>query len=122
MFTRRTLICAVVCALLTSSFSVASASASQRTQTAAPQAQYYASYGKTGAVSASRFAAEAQGRYYASYGEPEALPVAQSPEPSNHTPWLSIALWVAAALAVMAAGAGLVGRLRLRRRATRVAA
>ena len=48
------------------------------------------------------------------------MTVAQSPAPSDDTPWLPIALSVAAALATGAAGATLARRLRIRRRATRV--
>ena len=117
MFTRRTIISALVCALLTCAVSVAPAGASQSTQTALAQEQYYASFGT---VSPSRYAAEAQGRYYASYGEPEPLTAAQSPQPSDDTPWLVIALSVAVALAIVAASATLARRLRIRRRAARV--
>ena len=119
---RRTVICAIVCALLASALtSVAPASASERTRMAGALAQqrYYASYGKPEMIDATS-AAEAQGRYYASYGEPEPLTVAQSPEPSDDTPWLPIALSVAVALAIIAASATAARRLRIRRGATRV--
>ena len=96
---RRTIICAIVCALLASALTgVAQAGANERTQ------------------------ALAQERYYSSYGESEPLTVAQAPEPSDETPWLPIALSVALALAVVAASATLTRRLRIRRRAARITA
>jgi hypothetical protein len=119
---RRAVICAIVCALLGSALSVASAGASERTRAAGVRAQqrYYESFGKPEAIDLGKFAAEAQERYYSSYGEPQPLPVAQSPEPSDDAPWLPIALSVAVALAVIAAGTAAARRLR--RRPTRVAA
>jgi len=120
---RRTLICAIVCALLASVFtSVASAGASERTQGAGALAQerYSSSYGEPGTIDAGTSAAEAQERYYSSYGAPEPLTVAQSPEPSDDTPWLPIALSAAVALAIVAASTTLARRLRIRRRAARV--
>jgi hypothetical protein len=120
---RRTVICAIVCALLSSiSTGVAPASANERTQAAGALAQerYYMSYGEPEAIDAGTSAADAQERYYSSYGEPEPVTVAQSPEPSDDTPWLPIALSVAAALAIVAASATLARRLRIRRRAARV--
>jgi hypothetical protein len=62
----------------------------------------------------------AQERYYQSYGDPEPLTVAQSPTPSDDTPWLPIALSAAVALTIVAASTTKVRRLRIRRRATRV--
>jgi len=120
---RRTVICALVCALLASALiSVASAGASELTRAAGVRAQqrYYESSGKSAAPDPGKFAAEAQERYYSSYGEPQPLPVAQSPEPSDDSPWLPIALSVAVALAVIATGTAAARRLR--RRPTRVAA
>jgi hypothetical protein len=100
MFAGRTIICAIVCALLASALAgVAPATADERTQEAA---------------------ALAQERYYSSYGEPAPLTVAQSPEPSDDTPWLPIALSVAIALATVAVSATLARRLHIRRRAARV--
>ncbi len=97
---RRTIICAIVWALLASALaSAAPASANERTQAAA---------------------ALAQERYYSSYGEAEPLTVAQSPEPSGDTPWLAIVPSFALALAIVAASATLTRRLRIRRRAARV--
>jgi hypothetical protein len=120
MFTRRTLICALVCALLTCAISVAPAGASERTRTAAPQAQYYASFGKPGVID-HKSAGAPQARYYASYGEPQPLTLAHQPEPSDGgTPWLEIALIVAAALAVI--GSGMTLASRMRRHTARVAA
>jgi hypothetical protein len=120
-----TITCAIVCALLASALTgVAPATANERTQTAAALAQerYYSSYGEPEAIDAATSAAAAQERYYSSYDEPESVTVAQSPEPSDDTPWLPIALSIAAALAIVAVGATLARRLRIRRRAARVTA
>jgi hypothetical protein len=117
---RRTIICAIVCALLASALAgVTPASANERTQAAA-QERYYSSYGESETIDAGTSAADPQERYYSSYGESEPLTVAQSPEPSDDTPWLSIALSFALALAIVAASATLARRLRIRRRAARV--
>jgi hypothetical protein len=59
-------------------------------------------------------------RYSSSYGEREPPTVAQSPAPSDHTPWLPIALSDAVALASVAASTTEVRKLRIRRRAARV--
>jgi hypothetical protein len=122
MFTRRTLTCALVCALLSCAISVAPAAASQRSHKIAPQAQYYASFGKSDASGQpTRTAADPQARYYASYGHPEPLTPAHQPAPSdNDTPWLLMTLIVAAALAVVATGVTLASRTR--RHTPRVAA
>jgi hypothetical protein len=120
---RRTVISAIVCALLAAALvGGAPAGASERTQAAAALAQerYYSSYDEPGSTDAGTSAVQAQERYYSSYGEPEPLTVAQSPEPSNDPRWLPIALSVAVALAIFAAGATLAHRLRIRRRAVRV--
>ena len=67
-------------------------------------------------------AAETQERYYSSYGTPEPLAVAQSPAPSDDdSPWLPIALSAAVALAIVAASATQVRRLRILRRGAPVA-
>jgi len=121
---RHTIICAIVCALLPSALTgVAPAGANERTQAAGALAQerYYSSYGEPEPIDAARSAAEAQERYYSSYGEPNSLTVAQAPEPSDDMPPLPIGLSVAAALAGVAASAILARRLRIRRRAARVA-
>jgi hypothetical protein len=115
---RRTIICAIVCALLAPGLTgVAPAGANERTQAAQALAQerYYSSYGQPGTTDAGTSAAEAQERYYSSYGKPEPLTVAHSPEPSDDTPWPAIALSAALALAVVAASATLARRLRIRR-------
>ena len=122
---RRTVICAILCALLASALaSVAPAGANERTQLAGALAQerYYSSYGAPETTDAGTSAANAQERYYSSYGEPAPPTVAQSPEPSDDTPWLPIALSVSAALAIVALSAALARRLRIRRRAARVTA
>ena len=119
---RRTVICAIVCALLVSALGgVAHAGANERTRALA-QERYYSSYDKSGTTGAGMPAADAQESYYSSYGAPEPLPVAHSPEPSDETPWLPLALSVALALAVVAASATLGRRLRVRRRAARITA
>jgi hypothetical protein len=62
-------------------------------------------------------------RYYQSYGEPEPLPVAQAPAPvpaDDDAPWLPIGVVAVVTLAVVAASATHVRRLRIRRQ--RVAA
>ena len=118
MFIRRTtLACSIVCALLVCALTgAASAGASERTWTPAPQALYYASYGASGAVIPSRFPAAAQARYYASYGHPQPLAPPPAAQPSGGTPWLALALAVAAALVVIAAGVTTAHRVRLRSR------
>jgi hypothetical protein len=57
-------------------------------------------------------AAQAQERYYSTYGEPEPIAAATAPEPANGTPWLTIAL--AAAVALAAASIAAIHRRRLR--------
>jgi hypothetical protein len=118
MFPRRTIACAIVCALLSCAVSVAPAGASEPTRSAAALAQerYYSSYTRPEAADAAR----AQERYYSSYGEPQPLSVPQSPAPTDDTPWLAIAAALAAALVVAGATSTLV--VRLRRRVARVAA
>jgi hypothetical protein len=119
---RRTVICAIVCALLASALAnVAPAGASERTLLAGARAhaRYYASFGaavaSAGASQRTLLAgARAQGRYYASYGEPQPIPVTQAPEAADGMPWLPITLAVAAAMAVIAAGSTATRRLRLR--------
>jgi hypothetical protein len=115
---RRTVICAIVCALFASALtSVAPAGANEPTRSAAlAEEHYYSSYGEPGTP-----AAEAQERYYSSYGEPEPPAVSQSAQPADDTQWLPIVLWGAVLLAIVAAGAALGRRLRIRRRATRLA-
>jgi hypothetical protein len=60
-------------------------------------------------------AALAQERYYSSYGAPEPLAPPRSPVASDDTPWLPIAPSIAATLAIVAAGAAHLRRLRNRR-------
>ena len=116
----RTIICAIACALLASALTgVAPASANERTQAALAQERYYSSYGQPETSDARTAAALAQERYYSSYGETEPMTIAQSPDPSDDTPWLPIALSATVALAMIAASATLAHRLRIRRR-TRV--
>jgi len=122
---RRTVLCAIVCALLASALTgVAPQGADAQTGAAGALAQerYYSSFGEHGMTDAAASAAEAQERYYSSYGEPEPLTVAQAPEPSDDGQWLPIALSVSVALAILAASATAARRLRIRRRAARVTA
>jgi hypothetical protein len=67
-------------------------------------------------------AAQAQERYYSSYGEPEPITAPLAPAPTNHTPWLTIALIAAVALAAASITAIHRRRMRLRRRVARVTA
>ena len=118
---RRTVICAIVCALLASALTgVARAGVNEQTRAALAQERYYSSYGEPATTDAATSAALAQERYYSSYGEPEPLTVAHAPEPSDDAQWLPIALSVSVALAILAASATTARRLRIRRRATRV--
>ena len=82
------------------------------------QERYYPSYG-TRASSA----ALAEEQYLSSHGQSAPQTRPQSPVPSDDTPWLPIALSIAAALVILAATATRFRRLRLRRRhAVRVTA
>ena len=120
---RRTVVFAILCALLAHAFTgvrPASANEGKESAPALAQERYYSSYGEPETIDAATSAAKAQERYYSSYGTPEPLTVAQSPEPSDDTPWLPIAISVAFALTVVAASATLTRRLRVRRRAARV--
>jgi hypothetical protein len=122
---RPAIIRALVCALLASALSgAAPARANEQTEVdrALAQERYYMSQGQSETLDAGTSAAQAQERYYSSYGEPEPVTVAQSPTPSDDTPWLPIALSVAVALAILAASATQVRRLRIRRRAARATA
>jgi hypothetical protein len=85
------------------------------------QERYYSSYAEPETIDADTSAAQAHERYYSSYGDPEPSAGAQSPAPSDDTPWLPIALSATVALAIVGASATQVGRLRARRRAARVA-
>jgi hypothetical protein len=117
---RRTVICAIVCALLASALTgVAPAGASERAGALA-QERYYSSFGQPDTTDARTSAAKAQERYYSSYGASDPLTVAPSPEPSDDAQWLPIALLVSVALAILAASATLARRLRVRRRTARV--
>jgi hypothetical protein len=64
-------------------------------------------------------AAQAQERYYASYGEPEPINAPVAPAPADRTPWLTIVLAAALALAAGTLAAIHRRRLRLRRRVAR---
>lgn len=58
-------------------------------------------------------------RYYSTYGEPKPLPVAEAPAPVDEdTPWLPNVIAIAATLAIVAASATHLLRLRVRRRRT----
>jgi hypothetical protein len=66
-------------------------------------------------------AALAQERYYESHGEAAPLTIAQSPIDSDDTPWPSVVLGLISGLAIVAAGAVQLRRVRIRRRTARVA-
>jgi hypothetical protein len=85
------------------------------------QERYYTSFAKDEGRTA---AALAQQQYYSSYGRPQPLAAPQqSPAPSHDdVPWQPIALWSAVALAIVVTGVTGARRLRIRRRAPRVAA
>ena len=73
---RRTVICAIVCALLASALTgVARAGVNEQTRAALAQERYYSSYGEPAPTDAATSAALAQERYYSSYGDPEPLTV-----------------------------------------------
>src|SRR5918999_2177826 len=95
----------------------APARAKEPTQSARALAQerYYSSIGGRETIDAGASAAPEQERYYSSYGEPEPLSLPHPRVPSDDTPWLAIALSIATALAVVAASATQLHRLRARR-------
>jgi hypothetical protein len=64
-------------------------------------------------------AAQAQERYYSTYGQPEPISAPFAPAPSDGTPWLTIALAAAVALATTSIAAIHRRRLWLRRRVAR---
>jgi hypothetical protein len=122
---RTAVVCALACALLASAFGVpaaARANADPQTASALAQEHYYSTDGKPETIDAATSAAQPQERYYASYGDPEPLTLPQSPAPADDTPLLPIALVIAVALTLAAAGANQLRRLRIRRRAARSAA
>jgi hypothetical protein len=98
------LACAIACALLLPAMSAAATSAPDQR---APE-RYYMSF-----QTPDRTVEE---RYYASYGVPAQLTPAPSQVPSNDTSWLPVALSIAGALALVAASATQLRRVRIRRR------
>jgi hypothetical protein len=68
-----------------------------------------------GLTAAQLQALEALERHYSTYGEPEPIAAPTAPEPADGTPWLTIALVAAVALAVASIAAIHRRRLRLRR-------
>ena len=119
---RTALICAIACAalLLPAAGAVAAPELKANARHAAlAQERYYASYGEANG----RHGALAQEHYYASYGEPQSLTLPQSPAPSDDSPWLEIALIVAAGLVGVAGVAAIrLRRHRVPRHSPRVAA
>lgn len=102
-------LCAIACALLVPATSGAAFAAADPLLA---QERYLASYGTPDPSSAL-----AQERYLSSYGAPEPLTPPQTPAPSNHMPWLTIALSITGALVVaVAASANQARRVRIRRR------
>jgi len=114
MFTTRhirrfTALGALTCALLGSAMGGVAAAQSTEESRALQQERYY--MGTTGPDS------HPQEEYLRSYGQPEPIAAAQAPAPSgDSTPWLPIALSVAAGFAIAAVGAAQRHRLRIRRR------
>jgi hypothetical protein len=126
---RPAIVVALACALLVSALSGAAVARpvhDSQTRAALAQERYHSSFGEAKplgrpageAKPSDRViaAALAQERYYSSYGDPEPLAPPQSPVASDDTPWLPVALSLAATLAIVAAGAAHLRRLRIRRR------
>jgi hypothetical protein len=115
---RPAITCALACALLVSAMSGAAAARPKHTPVSAALAQerYYSSYSTPETIAASNTAAQAQERYYSSYGEPQLLTAPRPPAATDDTPWLPIALAIAAGLAIAAASATQLRRLGIRRR------
>jgi hypothetical protein len=111
---RHIILCALACALLLPATSAAEPSKSE-IERALAQERYY--MGQPQPTEAEL----AQERYYSSYGEPAALNLPQAPAAKSGTPWLLIALSVAAAATVVALSSARLRRLRVRRRAIRAA-
>jgi hypothetical protein len=109
---RAAIVSAVACASL--AFGLSGVALAGPIDRALAQEQYYMGGGQPDSS-----AAIAQERYYSSYGEPEPLTLPQPAVPSDHTPWLPIALSLAAALAIVALSATQLRRLRHRRRTAR---
>ena len=124
---RRTVTCAILCALVASApAGTAAASPDQDARTAAALAQerYYSSSSQTPPADPSVSAALAQERYFSSYGSPQRPTQAQPTVPagSDDYPWIPLGLPIAAALAIATATATRLRRLRLKRRHTARAA
>ena len=100
-------LCAIACVLLVPATSGAAVAAADPLA----EERYYSSYATP---DSSRPSAEE--RYYSSYGDPEPLTRPQTPAASNDAPWLSIALSIAGALAIVAATGTQLRRTRIRRR------
>jgi hypothetical protein len=116
---RPAILCALACTLLVSATNASAASRPNEEPQASPalaQERYYSSYDGPKPIDSGTSAALAQERHYSSYGEPEPLSQPQSPPPTDDTPWLPIALSIAAAVAIVAASATQLRRLRVRRR------
>jgi hypothetical protein len=112
-------LCALACTLLVSATNAAAASRPNEQPPVSPalaQERYYSSYGEPKPIHSGTSAALAQERHYSSYGEPQPMTQPQSPPPTDDTPWLPIVLSIAAALAIVAASATQLRRLRVRRR------
>ena len=103
----RAVLCALACALL---LPATSAAAPSRTDAALAQERYYMGQGTPDSTAC----ALAQERYYASFGRPAAMTLPQSHTRSGGTPWMLIALSLAATATVVALS---TARLRVRRRA-----
>jgi hypothetical protein len=100
-------LCAIACALLVPTTGGAAFAAPAHLA----QERYYSSY-----ASPDSSPAQAVERYYSSYGDPEPLTPPRSQAPSDEAPWLPITLSIAGALAIVAATATQLRRVRIRRR------
>ena len=94
---------------------------STRLKSARAQERYYATGATEPVTDVQLRWAKAQERYYSSYGEPEPIAAPIAPASPDDTPWPTIALAAAVALAAGSIAAIHRRRLRLRRRLARAA-
>jgi hypothetical protein len=118
---RSAILGALACALLGTTSGLAEAQSTDDAAVAGALAQerYYDPPDTRSDESPQLTAAQAQERYYSSFGEPEPIAAPVAPAPADGTPWLTIALTAAVALAAASIGAIHRRRLRLRRRVAR---
>jgi hypothetical protein len=118
---RSAILGALACALLGTTTGVADAQSTDDAAIARALAQerYYDPPDTRSDDSPQVTAAQTQERYYSSFGEPEPIAAPDAPAPADGTPWPTIALVGAVALAAASIAAILRRRLRLRRRVAR---